>query len=275
MVALVCVLLVFDTACDQDSTASSSPVTTSAPTRGEQRDVKPALPPATRASARVPVPILMYHVIAEPPADAPHPALFVSPEDLAGQLAWLDRHGFEAVTQRAVWDSWHGGSALPAHPIVLSFDDGYRSAVSAALPALARYEWPGVLNLTFDHVGSSGLRPRGVRRLIAAGWEIDAHSLSHADLTTLDGAELTREVAGSRAAIRRTFDVPVDFFCFPSGRYDADVIESVRRAGYLGATTTEHGLARADEPFTLDRVRVEGSDGVDGVAEKLGRLAQR
>ena len=155
---------------------------------------------------------------------------------------------------------------------MISFDDGYRSAVKTALPTLARRGWPGVLNLTVDHLGSSGLRARGVRRLIGASWEIDAHTITHADLTALEGKALEREVAGSRAAIRRAFGVPVDFFCYPSGRYDVSVIAAVRRAGFLGATTTEFGLARASEPFTLDRVRVNGSDRVDGFAAKLDAL---
>ena len=228
--------------------------------------------PTVRPVARAPVPILMYHVIAEPPDDAPLPELFVSPRDFVGQMAWLAHHGFHAATLRAVWDSWHGGRSLPPRAIVITFDDGYRSAVSTALPVLARRGWPGVLNLTVDHLRSSGIRPRGIRRLIHARWEIDAHTITHADLTALRGEALEREVAGSRTAIRRAFGVPVDFFCYPSGRYDASVITAVRRAGFLGATTTEFGLARPSEPFTLDRVRVSGSDGIDGFAQKLTRL---
>lgn len=227
---------------------------------------------ARRLNARVPVPILMYHVIAEPQGDVSLPELFVSPADFVGQMAWLGRHGFHAVTLRAVWNSWHGGGRLPSRPIVISFDDGYRSAVGTALPTLASHGWAGVLNLTVSHVGPSGLRVRGVRRLIRAGWEIGAHSMTHPDLTALGGSALEREVAGSRSAIRRLFDVPVDFFCYPSGRYNAAVIDAVRRAGYLGATTTEDGLARVSEPYTLDRVRINGSDGVRGFAAKIARL---
>jgi peptidoglycan/xylan/chitin deacetylase (PgdA/CDA1 family) len=211
----------------------------------------------------------MYHVIARPAADAPNPELFVSPEGLADQLAWLERHGFHAVTLRAVWDSWHGGPALPRRPIVISFDDGYRSAATTARPLLAQHGWVGVLNLTVDHVHEDGIPLGAVSRLIRAGWEIDAHSISHPDLTRLDGVQLDREVSGSRAALRRMFGVPVDFFCYPSGRYDDAVVSAVRRAGYLGATTTEDGLARLSEPFSLNRIRVNRSDGVSGFAEKM------
>jgi len=69
--------------------------------------------------------------------------------------------------------------------------------------------------------------------------------------------------------------VPVDFFCYPSGRYDERVVEAVRRAGFFGATTTEYGLARPSEPFSLDRVRVNRTDGVAGFAAKLRALAPR
>jgi len=34
------------------------------------------------------------------------------------------------------------------------------------------------------------------------------------------------------------FHVPVNFFCYPAGRYDDAVIAAVQGAGYLGATTT-------------------------------------
>jgi peptidoglycan/xylan/chitin deacetylase (PgdA/CDA1 family) len=111
-----------------------------------------------------------------------------------------------------------------------------------------------------------------VRSLIAAGWEIDAHTITHPDLTTVDDARLWREVDGSRNVLRRQFHIPVDFFCYPAGRYDNRVVNAVRRAGYLGATTTNYGLARPPNYFTLSRIRINGSDGVRGLASKLTAL---
>lgn len=110
----------------------------------------------------------------------------------------------------------------------------------------------------------------GVRRLIAAGWEIDAHSLTHADLPSLSGAALTREVSGSRREIHRRFGVLPRFFCYPAGRYDVEAIAAVRAAGFEGATTTELGLASPYAgPFTLARVRISRGDGAAGLARKL------
>jgi peptidoglycan/xylan/chitin deacetylase (PgdA/CDA1 family) len=220
-----------------------------------------------------PVPILMYHVIAAPPAGVAFPDLFVRPSDFARQMDWLQQQKYHAVTLRQVYDFWLTGSPLPRHPVVISFDDGYLSQATKAMPVLRKLHWRGVLNLKVNDVQKYNLPLWRVRALVAAGWEIDAHTITHPDLTTVDDARLWREVSGSRVALRRLLHVPVDFFCYPSGRYNAHVIDAVRRAGYHGATTTNYGLARPAKPYELSRVRINGSDGVVGFEHKLEGLA--
>jgi peptidoglycan/xylan/chitin deacetylase (PgdA/CDA1 family) len=230
----------------------------------------PSAQGAAESRRATPVPILMYHVIGDPRAGAPYPQLYVSEREFRAQVRWLARHGYRAVTLRAVWEHWHRGKPLPRRPVVISFDDGYRSWAHAAFPALRDLNWPGVLNLAVKNLQvSGGISPKQVRRLIKAGWELDAHTVTHPDLTTLGDRELSREVAGSRRKLQRLFHVPVDFFCYPSGRYDGRVIAAVRRAGFLGATTTVEGLATPGRPYELSRVRVSRGDGTAGLAEKL------
>ncbi len=220
------------------------------------------------------VPVLMYHVIGEPPRSAPFPDLYVSRSEFQAQVRRLARAGYEAVTLGRVVDAWNGRATLPARPIVLSFDDGYRSHLTAALPILAAQHWPGVLNLDLSNLAPSWGIPRaGVRRLIAAEWEIDAHSMTHADLAVTGGAALRHEVAGSRRTIRRLFGVTPRFFCYPAGRYDAETIAAVEAAGYEGATTTQFGLASPTAGrFTLARVRIDRGDGSAGLMRKLATL---
>jgi peptidoglycan/xylan/chitin deacetylase (PgdA/CDA1 family) len=244
-------------------------------TRSVRIDVSRGPPPEPpKGPHDMAVPILMYHVIAPPLPNAPYPDLYVNPADFRAQVAWLAAHGYHAVTLRQVYDYWRGVHGLPRKPVVLTFDDGYHSDFTVALPTLRARRWPGVLNLEVRNLQPVwGTRPGMVRKMTAAGWEIDAHTMTHPDLTTVDPAQLRYQVAGSRAAIRRMFHQPVDFFCYPSGRYDDAVVAAVRGAGFLGATTTNEGFARPDSLFTLDRVRVNGSDGVAGLAAKLERGA--
>jgi peptidoglycan/xylan/chitin deacetylase (PgdA/CDA1 family) len=225
-----------------------------------------------RPSSSEAVPILMYHVIAAPPVGAAYPELYVDRPAFAREVAWLAAHGFHAVTLQALYDHWHG-APLPMHPVVFTFDDGYRSQYANALPILRAHRWPGVLDLTVRNERDRwGMPPRLVHSLIRAGWEIDAHSINHPDLTMLDAARLSDEVQGARTLIGRQFHVPVNFFCYPAGHYDSTVVAAVRKAGYLGATSTEYGLARSSDLFALDRVRVNGDDGVSGLVAKLRAL---
>jgi peptidoglycan/xylan/chitin deacetylase (PgdA/CDA1 family) len=215
----------------------------------------------------------MYHVIAAPPAGVANPELFVRPADFASQMHWLATHGYHAVTLHLVYEYWLHGAPLPAHPIVVSFDDGYLSQDTQAMPVLHKLHWAGVLNLKVNALKSRYTLPAWrVRQMLAAGWELDAHTITHADLTHVSDAQLWQEVHGSRVELHHLFHVPVSFFCYPSGRYDAHVIAAVRRAGYLGATTTNYGLARPHDIYTLSRIRISGSDHLLGFDRKLESL---
>jgi peptidoglycan/xylan/chitin deacetylase (PgdA/CDA1 family) len=214
-----------------------------------------------------PVPILEYHVLGSPEPGVPYPELYVTRRDFHRQMDWLERAGYQAVTLEQVESAWHGGGTLPPKPVVLTFDDGYRPQFTYALPEVRRHGWAGVLNLKAE---GSDLYPSNVEAMIAAGWELAAHTIHHLDLTTLDAAQLKEETAGARAILRREYGVPVRNFCYPSGRFDETVIAAVRAAGYAGATTEIPGYASPARPFELARFEVLRSTGVVGVAADLG-----
>jgi peptidoglycan/xylan/chitin deacetylase (PgdA/CDA1 family) len=218
-----------------------------------------------------PAPILMYHVVAKAPANTPYPDLWVSPQDFKGQMNWLAANGYTGITMKQLFDYWDKGYALPKKPIVVSFDDGYMSDATVVRQVLVQHRWPGVLNLELNNVGSrrSGFSAGSVRSMIADGWEIDSHTVTHPDLTTVGPAQLKFELTASRRRIERKYGVPADFFCYPSGRYNATVVAAVKRAGYRGATTTLMGAGDRSQPYELKRVRIDGTDGVNGFAAKL------
>jgi peptidoglycan/xylan/chitin deacetylase (PgdA/CDA1 family) len=217
---------------------------------------------ATGRPGGEPVPILMYHVIAPPPTGAPFPGLYVTPAQLAAQIHALKRAGWTAVTLDEVAAYWHKGVSLPdGKPIVLSFDNGYHSQFTHALPILRRLGWVGNENIQLTGLPPSqgGLGEDEIRGLIAAGWELDTQGTSHADLIALDAHELHEQVATTRAILQRRYHVPVNWFCYPSGHYDATVVAAVRAAGYEGSTTVVPGWAhRSDDRYRLHRLRVLG-----------------
>jgi peptidoglycan/xylan/chitin deacetylase (PgdA/CDA1 family) len=223
---------------------------------------------ATGAPGTTPVPILMYHVIAAPPAGAPFPGLYVTPAEFSEQMQALQRAGWHAVTLDQVEAYWRRGVPLgPGKPIVLSFDNGYNSQYTQALPALRRRGWVGVENIQLSGLPPSqgGLGEDQVRGLLAAGWELDTQGISHADLITLGASALHYQVAVARETLRSRYHVPVNWFCYPSGHYDATVVAAVQAAGFTGSTTVVPGWAHpGDDPYRLHRLRVLG--GTSGAA---------
>ena len=236
-------------------------------------------PAAAHASASTgppgtnPVPILMYHVIAAPPPGAPFPGLYVPPAEFAEQMQALKGAGWHAVTLDEVEAYWRHGSSLGAgKPIVISFDNGYNSQYTQALPVLRRMGWVGDENIQLTGLPPSqgGLGPAQIRGLLAAGWELDTQGISHADLITLDAEELHYQVAVARQTLQQRYHVPVNWFCYPSGDYDATVVAAVKAAGFVGSTTVVPGWAHpGDDRYRLHRLRVLGGTSGQQLLELL------
>ncbi len=208
------------------------------------------------------VPILMYHVINPPPAGAPFPGLYVPADEFAAQMEALKAAGWHAVTMDQLEANWTRGVPLgPGKPVVLTFDNGYASQYTNALPVLKRLGWVGVENIQLSGLPPSegGLSDTQVKGLLDAGWELDTQGISHADLIRLDSSELQYQIVTARQTLRSRYGVPVNWFCYPSGHYDSTVISAVRAAGYIGSTTVIPGWAsRVDDSYRLPRLRVLG-----------------
>jgi peptidoglycan/xylan/chitin deacetylase (PgdA/CDA1 family) len=224
------------------------------------------------------VPILMYHVIAAPPAGAPFPGLYVVPEEFAAQMQALKRAGWHAVTLDQVQAYWQRGATLGAgKPIVLSFDNGYQSQYTQALGVLRRLGWVGDENVQLTGLPPSqgGLSQAQIKGLVAAGWELDTQGFSHADLITLDSEQLHYQVAVARSTIQQRYGVPVNWFCYPSGHYDATVIAAVKAAGYTGSTTVVPGWAHpAEDRYRLHRLRVLGETSPQALLAEIASIRE-
>src|ERR1035441_2084346 len=106
------------------SSSGTHPATAPGRSAGKRRTGSYSSAAGQQASAhtgppgQTPVPILMYHVIAEPPAGAPFPGLYVSPAEFAEQMSALERAGWHARTPdqgRAYWR--RGGPLGTGRPI--------------------------------------------------------------------------------------------------------------------------------------------------------------
>jgi peptidoglycan/xylan/chitin deacetylase (PgdA/CDA1 family) len=232
--------------------------------------------PAHLPTRSVHLAILMYHRIDQITPDLPSitRALTVSPVDFARQMGWIESHGYDTITQLQLWDALMHGRALPAHPVLVTFDDAYRDVVTYAAPVLARDHERATAYVITDRLSHGRRSPwmlwTQLRLLERDGFEIGSHTVSHADLVAVGPAEARLQLRASRFALQHFLGHPVQWLAYPYGRVDAAVERLARAAGYVLAVTTQGGLVQhADEPLLLHRYEITDMTGVQGLASLL------
>lgn len=98
----------------------------------------------------------------------------------------------------------------------------------------------------------------GVRRLVAAGMEVGAHTHTHPILNRLTPAEAERDIARGRDELASILGRAPRLFAYPNGRlgkdYSAEHVGIVERLGFDAAFTTNPGVCRrGDARWELPR----------------------
>jgi peptidoglycan/xylan/chitin deacetylase (PgdA/CDA1 family) len=211
--------------------------------------------------------ILGYHGVADCPRKDDQCMLQVPPAKFRAQLERLLSAGFAFVTV-AELARRAAGRRPPAGLAAVSFDDGMRNVLTAALPILTELEIPATVYVPTGWLGgrSPWIGPGGdgailtdaeLRELAAAGWELGTHTRTHADLSELDYDGCRSQIDGSCSVLESISGERVHTLAYPFGRYGAAAIAAARDAGLLAATAT---CSRSWEPYELTRAMIGSAD---------------
>jgi peptidoglycan/xylan/chitin deacetylase (PgdA/CDA1 family) len=185
--------------------------------------------------------VLAYHGVNHvAPGDDPLD-LVMPPEHLESHIRLLQRTGYRFLTAEEVVANG-GGARQPRGTAVLTFDDGWRDALTVVAPLLRRlgvratfYVNPGVWGGTHHAVaGEAGrlMTADDARSLAASGMELGAHSMRHDDLRILDDAALAADLVACREAVEAVGGAPCRTLAYPFGAHDERVRAAAAAAGY-------------------------------------------
>ena len=125
--------------------------------------------------------------------------------------------------------------------VLLTFDDGGRSALTEIAPRLESRGWRGHFFMTTSQIGAPGfLSADDLRELHARGHSIGSHSHSHPVRMSACGVDaLRREWTQSVTLLSDVLDTPVRVASVPGGYFSHVVAETAADAGVQLLFTSE------------------------------------
>lgn len=216
---------------------------------------KPPLPSRT-------VHVFCYHGV-EPETENFY---FHRSADFEEQMQTLADEGFESITCKQLADYLGGTEDIPAKSVLLSFDDGNLCVYENACPIMEKYGFKATLFLNTGSMGGeTQMSWQHVRDLHSRGYEIGAHTVTHANLTKRaesqsveeHEASVVKELTESKEQIEQMIGEQVVAVAYPYGNYDEFVMSAVREAGYrLGFSIDRGAVDEQSNPWRLPRQMV-------------------
>ena len=221
------------------------------------------------------VPVLNYHHFLED-CDS---LLCIPPAFFDQQMKYLKDNGYRTVTMEDLLGFLQYRQALPKKSLVITIDDGYRSAYDIAYPILKRYGFTATLFIYTDYVGVSdkAITWDQLKEMNADGFQIGSHTISHSDLTmNKEGesekdylARIEKELFDSKQIIDMRLAQDTIAIAFPFGRYDDSILSLAEEAGYeLGFSVEGGGNPFFSDALCLRRTQILKKD-LDSFITKL------
>ena len=184
--------------------------------------------------------------------------LFTDPAALRRHIATLRRWGYDFTTFAGLARRVAAGTA-DGH-VALTFDDGFADNHSVLLPLLEETGTTATVFVVSGRLGMPNhavpwrrsLLAEEVRALHDEGVEIGAHTVDHADLSTLDYDASLAQWTQCKADLEAIVEAPVTTAAYPYGRVNDDAVRACRDAGFEAACRTG-AEGSWDDPWNLPR----------------------
>jgi len=218
----------------------------------------------SRDNGGVKCPILLYHSIGDDDV----------PQKLLSEHIGLLSSTFSIIPLNSLYQAIIDDN-LPKNPLVITFDDGYRSNLELALPILQEYKVSSTIFIATGYaggefIGKPMLTAMQIKGLSNSGVEIGCHSVTHPDLRQLSLTSLRSELTSSKAILEDITGAEVISLAYPYGKYNAQVIETTREAGFKIAVTTVHDFTvMPNRLFECPRILVYPYDTCDDLWAKI------
>lgn len=236
------------------------------------------------------IPVLMYHILL----DGRNDVISVDPQRFREQMLAIRSAGYSTITDYELADHLEYNLPLPAKPILITFDDGYKSTYTEAFPVLKELGMKASVNVIASRIFESQntLHPDEYEkitwpeaRLMEGTVTIQAHTwdshhkkldyrneykgvisgrLSYGvEMESQENFEkrVLEDFIVSKKTIEKKLGYEVVSLAYPYGQYSDDTIRLAQKAGYKIAFTVKSGLvnSKSAKAFELNRITANGA----------------
>ncbi|WP_084190924.1 polysaccharide deacetylase family protein [Methylomarinum vadi] len=225
--------------------------------------LKPFRPGGMTANGYQLVPVLSYHNFSRGPSSN---KLTVSAKDFREQLHYLKEHNYHVITMDQLIEFLDYGQ-VPERSVLISLDDGWISSYEIAYPLLREFGFNASLFIPTDFINSGSNRAVSwaqLKEMVSDSIiDIQCHSKSHRDLSTINGNEsfaeyiraVNQDVTKSKQIIYEKLGKRVTALAYPFGNTNPLVMALLRLQGYKTAFTVN----RQGNPFYLQSLKLNRS----------------
>jgi peptidoglycan/xylan/chitin deacetylase (PgdA/CDA1 family) len=221
------------------------------------------------------VPILTYHNLAEHAKGR----LVLAASSFREQMRYLKTNGYRVVSLADFIEFTRLGRQLPQRAVVLTFDDGYRAFKDYAYPVLKELGFTATLFIYTDWVGAGrgALSWSDLRELAAQGFDVQAHTKTHADLRRATGeteAQYARRIQAELEQPQELFNKNLgrrsQILAYPYGRWEEGLLPKVKQHGYVAAfSVRRQGNASFVRPLAAHRSQIYSEMTLDDFVRNL------
>ncbi len=207
------------------------------------------------------VPVLSYHNFSLTESNK----MTVTKEAFEEQMKLLKDNGYRVITMDQLFDFLEFKIQIPRKSVIITIDDGWRSAYDIAFPILKKYGYPATLFIYTDLIVGSEktLSWELIQEMANNGIDMQCHSKTHHNLAVMDKKQsfkeyfesLEKEISGCAALIKKKLNRDVKYLAYPFGDTNHLVIELLKKHSYRGAFTVKRG----GNPFFIHNYRINRS----------------
>jgi peptidoglycan/xylan/chitin deacetylase (PgdA/CDA1 family) len=261
----------------QASDVSPSRESDAEPPEESQSDIAPPEEPVQAESSAPSLPaddgtrvaVLGYHDFSETLSET---EMRLRTSKFRKQMETIRLLGLTVVSMED-FSAWkRGEKEIPKKSVVLTFDDGWKSVFTDAVPVLREFGYPYTIYLYRNYVdgGGKAMTSEMIRELVRDGGTIGSHSTSHPYPATVrkhqaQGAEaydafLRKEMADSKAFLESRFGTVVTTYAYPGGFSTPEMAVLGRELGYRHFFTVLPGkITRTTPDDALPRYVILGT----------------